>query len=101
MSFLFVAYVYSTSRAMIHMKSIPSSEIMNDLKKHELVLKFLTDSNLSWDSYVTMTIENSIIKSKQKLTMDGYQLLRKQEHSSLLQRLQEKYPHFFEKGEII
>lgn len=73
---------------------------MSDPEKSRYVLDTLKDSNLSWDAYVNLVLHDSTVKNKQKITLEGYSVLKQSIYSALLQRLLDKHPTFFEKSEI-
>ncbi|CAF1086183.1 unnamed protein product, partial [Rotaria sordida] len=84
-------YVTTTSRGIIHMKSYPSYNILNDPSKVVVAERILNDLNLNLATYMTILC-NSTIKEKQVLTSAGKDLLLLPEHNVLLQHLKEKYP---------
>jgi hypothetical protein len=89
--FNFKAYVTSPSRGIVHMKSFPSSHILNGPLKSNAIDRILNDVKLNLATYTTILC-NSIIKDKQILTTNGKQMLLLPEHKLLYENLKRKYP---------
>ncbi len=89
--FNFKAFVTTTSRGIVHMKSFPSNNILNDPLKSNTINQILNDVKLNLNTYMTMLC-NSTIKDKQILTTNGTQMLLLPEHKLLLEILIKKYP---------
>ena len=98
-SFSYLAYISSTSRGMVHMKSLPSVLLMNDPSKRELIDQLLQDAKLTYEQYADIVLNRSVIKPKQRLTYKGLQLLNEPQHQPLLTNLEKNNPSFFAKGE--
>ncbi|CAF1472691.1 unnamed protein product, partial [Rotaria sp. Silwood1] len=84
-------FITTTSRAIVHMKSYPSNDILNDPIKRSVVDRIFNDAEMDLQSYM-ITLSNSIIKQKQVLTMNGKQVLMLPEHQLLYENLKRKYP---------
>jgi len=86
-----IAYINTTSRGIVHMKSFPSHNILNDPIKRNMINQLLTEVKLDLTSYM-LILCNSIIKDKQILTANAIQMLLLPEHKLLYESLKQKYP---------
>ncbi|CAF4422519.1 unnamed protein product, partial [Adineta steineri] len=73
-------YITTTSRGIVHMKSFPSKNVLNDPTKATVINRILKDAKLNLTTYMSV-LSNSIIKDKQTLTINGKQVLLLSEHS--------------------
>jgi hypothetical protein len=91
--FIFIskAYITSTSRAVVYMKSFPSNNILIDPVKKTKLDRVLADSKTDLTTYM-LSLSNSIIKDKQILTTNGKEVLMLPEHKFLYEKLKDKYP---------
>ena len=94
---ILLAFILTTSRGIVHMKTYPSDNTLNDLSKRNIIVRMLNDVQMDLTSYMTI-LNNSIIKEKQVLTTTGMNILMLPEHRSLLQQLKRKYPDRFMNG---
>ncbi|CAF2876653.1 unnamed protein product, partial [Rotaria sp. Silwood2] len=84
-------FITTTSRGIVHMKSYPSNDILNDPIKRSAVDRIFIDVKMDLQSYMTI-LSNSVIKEKHVLTMIGKQILMLPEHRLLYENLKQKYP---------
>ncbi|CAF4053549.1 unnamed protein product [Rotaria magnacalcarata] len=85
-------YITTTSRGIVHMKSFPSDNILNDPMKRGVIEQIFIDINMDFTGYMSLLC-SSIIKDKQILTTAGKQILMLPEHNILYQHLKSKYPN--------
>ncbi|CAM4827034.1 unnamed protein product [Rotaria magnacalcarata] len=85
-------YITTTSRGIVHMKSFPSDNILNDPMKRGVIEQIFIDINMDFTGYMSLLC-SSIIKDKQILTTAGKQILMLPEHNILYQHLKLKYPN--------
>ncbi len=88
---IFKAYIITTSRGNVHMKSYPSDHLLNDETKRKIIDRILSDVKMDRTSYM-LILTNSIIKEKQILTTSGKEILNLPEHHLLREQLKNKYP---------
>ncbi|CAF2942055.1 unnamed protein product [Rotaria sp. Silwood2] len=85
-------YIRTTSRGIVHMKSFPSDNILNDPIKRNMINQLLTEIKMDLTSYMIILC-NSSIKDKQILTTNGIQMLLLPEHKQLYENLKKNYPN--------
>ncbi|CAF1677681.1 unnamed protein product [Rotaria magnacalcarata] len=85
-------YITTTSLGIVHMKSFPSDNILNDPMKRGVIEQIFIDINMDFTGYMSLLC-SSIIKDKQILTTAGKQILMLPEHNILYQHLKLKYPN--------
>lgn len=76
------------------MKCYPSTNILNNPVKRQIVEQILNDSKSDLKTYMT-NLNNSTIKQKQILTNDSMQVLLQSDNKSLFNNLKQKYPERF------
>jgi len=89
--FNLVAFITTTSRGIVHMKTFPSNHILTDPVKRSIIDQILIDLKMNLTSYMSL-LTNCIIKDKQILTTNGKQILFLPEHKFLYENLKQKYP---------
>lgn len=87
-----IAYINTTSRGVVYMKSYPSEKILNDPIKHNMINQLLSESKIDLNSYM-LILSNSMIKDKHVLTNIGMEMLILPEHKLLYENLKKKYPN--------
>ncbi|CAF4122533.1 unnamed protein product [Adineta steineri] len=89
--FIFKAFLTTTARVTVFIRSYPSHIVLNDSLKRIAIDQLLNDINIDLTTYIQL-LTNSIIKEKQVLTTIGKQILMLPEHKFLYEKLNEKYP---------
>ncbi|CAF4134544.1 unnamed protein product [Rotaria sordida] len=84
-------YINTTSRGIVHMKSFPSDNILNDPIKRNMINQLLTEIKMDLANYMVILC-NSSIKDKQILTTNGIEMLLLPEHKLLHENLKKNYP---------
>lgn len=87
-----IAYINTTSRGIVYMKSYPSDKLLNDPIKHNIINQLFAEAKLDLTSYM-LILTNSVIKDKQILTTNGIEMLMLPEHKFLCKDLIKKYPN--------
>ncbi|CAF1924247.1 unnamed protein product [Rotaria magnacalcarata] len=88
------SYIQTTSHTSVYMKCYPSTNILNNPVKRQIVEQILNDSKSDLKTYMT-NLNNSTIKQKQILTNDSMQVLLQSDNKSLFNNLKQKYPERF------